>query len=277
MANPAEKLYWHLHNLTAVDGNRLSWPSAWEEVLSAKWTDSVGPLLGLLASTEQILAAHPEIAPGAVLHHREEWQRAILLYGVNLDQTIVHSGFQLTTSSNYALYTLAMLIKQLPEVSSDLAIDQLKNLAEAVAELREAVETADELKADLRTFLLVQVSKMQDRISRAHITGSGPVEDLVAETIGSGAVHSSMWRRAMDSSLRDKVVGVFMAFQTIVGVVDTTTAAIESSASHVEGAVTIVEQIFADPPKQLESAKPPLELESGPNEPAHPSPGEPVK
>ena len=212
------------------------------------------------------VAAHPTIAPGAVLFHRPEWSKAILLPGVNVVEPVKLSGFQLTEAGTYGLYTLAQLIDQLPEVTQDVSKSEIDKLASAVADLRNSIVEATDLDQDLKTFLFDQVTKMQQRIDAVRITGTGPVEDLVAETIGSGAVQSSEWRRAMDSSVRERIVRVFIAFQAIVGTVDTTTAAIESASGHVSGAVTIIEQIFADPPKQLGAPKPPLQLPPSPGE-----------
>lgn len=264
MSNPAMTLYWHLHKLARLNQDAQSWPDGWKQVLGGvDWADAVGPLLGLLERTERIVESQPDLAPGAAMYHKSEWQRAILLHRVNLDVTMNQSGFGLTEPSNYALYTLAMLIKNLPEVAADAGKERLDHLAAAVTDLREDIVNSEELEADLRTFLLDQVNKMQSRIDLVRVTGSGPVEDLVAETIGSGAVDASKWKRAMDSAVRDKIVALFIAFQAIVGMLDTTAAAIESTGDHIKGAAAVIEYIFGDPPKQIDAPRGPKALPPG--------------
>lgn len=223
MPNPAHTLWQHFTELqkqaNAHPGN--SWQQVWETVDHTPWEKAAGPLLSLIDQSRDIAASRPNIELSTLFFYEPEWRKTILLTGVNSHQQILMSDFKLNDAALSGLYGVAMTIDGL-HATLELADQQIEQLAQAVQSLHEAVLAANEIEPDLRLFLLHHVAMMQTRIDQRRVTGSGPIADLVTETIGSAATHASMWDRAMKSSLKNKVIAVFVALNAINGFINTT-------------------------------------------------------
>lgn len=264
MSNPAMTLWQHFSNLQGMDQTQVSWPQAWEMVVGLNWEEAAYPLLGLLERTKRTLSSRPSLNLPSLLLHEGEWRRTILLPRISLDAPMNQSGLVLQPAVVTGLYSVAVIIDGFPETSAQAADGQIEKLATAIQGLREDVLNSAELEADLRCFLLDQVNLMQGRIDRHRVTGSGPIEDLVAETIGSSAVNSSLWERAMASSLRTKVVAVFLALQAIANFINAASPAIESTADAVRTTTHVIERVLGDGPPQIEAPNAPHALPAGP-------------
>ncbi len=253
MPNPAMKLWEHFSELQEhAKAGQTNWPDAWAAVTGMPWERAAGPLLGLVDRSHRMLASQPDLHLSTLFLYETEWRQAILLPGVNPGAAMPQSGFLLSDAAVVGIYGVAIAIRGLPS-TPELADEQIERLSHAVQSLREDVSAADEIEADLRLFLLDQVTAMQVRIDQRRVTGTGPIEDLVTETIGSAAVHASMWDRAMKSSLGTKVIAVFVALNAINGFINTTAQAVQSTEQAVQTVTTVVERVLGEPPRQIEA------------------------
>lgn len=266
MPNPAKTLWQHFVELQKhVSANATtSWPQAWEAVIGMPWQDAAGPLLGLIDQSRNIIAAQPDMELPRLFFYEQQWRWAILLPGIKHDAQISQSGYMLDDAPVNGLYSVAMTIQGLPS-TPELAEQQIEQLARAVQSLCEDVLAADQIDLDLRQFLLHQVTMMEARIKLHRVTGSGPIEALVTETIGSAATHASMWDQALKSSLKTKIIAVFVALNAISGFINTTTQAVQSTDQAIHTVTTVAEEILRDPPKQIEApSQAPPALPPGP-------------
>lgn len=271
MGNPAMILYGHFKELPGQHSQ--SWPQAWKNVVGIEWMEAVGPLLELEEHTERIVNAQPGVDSARLLHHRDDWRRAILLHGVDLSKAMQTAGYQLPASSISSLYNVALYIARLPGITPE-ATDDLERLAGAVSSLREDVLGSTELDDDLRAFLLEQANNMQRRIDLSRVTGSGPIEDLRAEIIGSAATQTSMWDRALGSPLRTKIIAVFAALSVYNGGVATLNQSIENTEQLMQTVHSVVERIVKQP-REIEGTKGPAALLPGQSENAARASGDP--
>lgn len=253
MGNPAMVLYGHFKQLPAQRAQ--SWPQAWKNILGLDWGEAVAPLLELEERTERIVKAQPDIDIAPLLLHRSAWRRAILLYGVDLSKSIQASGYELSETATSGLYTVALYIGGLPGTTPE-APDALDSLSRSVASLREDVIGLTDLAADLRAFLLEQVNNMQRRIDLSRVTGTGPIEDLRAETVGSAATRASMWQRAMESPARNKIIAVFVALNVYNGGVATLNQSIDGTEQLLHTVRAVAERVVGNPPQQIEAPSP---------------------
>lgn len=244
-------LYRHFERLPQYQSS--SWPQAWEDIVGLEWTEAVGPLLELEERTERIVKAQPSVDQARSLHHRQDWRRAILLNGVDLNKQMQSSTFQLSASAVSSLYTVALYITGLPGTTPEAAGADLERLAAAVGALREDVILSADLDSNLRTFLLERVNEMQARIDLSPVSGSGPIEDLRRDTIGSAATQASMWDRALHSPVAIKVMALFAALNIYNGGVAAINHSIESTEQLINTVSTVAERIVGEPPKQIEA------------------------
>jgi hypothetical protein len=248
-------LYGHFEQLPQYQSS--SWPQAWQDIVGLEWAEAVGPLLELEERTERIVKAQSNVDQARLLHHRQEWRQAILLNGVELNKQMSSTAFQLSDSALSGLYAVALYIAGLPGITSEAADADLERLAAAVGSLREDVIRSVDLDSDLRTFLLERVNEMQRRIDLSRISGSGPIEDLRQDTIGSAATQASMWDRALHSPVSIKVIALFAALNIYNGGVAAINNSIGSTEKLIRTVTTVAERILGDPPKQIEA---PLQL-----------------
>jgi len=260
MPNPAMTLYGHFCEVKKLEQESLAWPQAWERVVEMSWPEAVGPLLGLIDQSKLLLSARLDLDVEQLMLHEGEWRRAILLSNINLDTRISQSGFALLPPVVSSLYSLAAVIKGLPESGPEVAEEQVARLAEAVESLRQDLLGAAEVEEDLRSFLLDLVNRMQARIDRRRVAGTGPILDLLPETIASSAVHSSLWDRALRSPVSHKVLAVFVALQGFGGFVNSSATAIENVSKATAISANVIAHVLGDGPKQLEAPKSPLAI-----------------
>lgn len=246
-------LYGHFKQLP--EQRSQSWPQAWSNILGIEWGEAVGPLLELEERTERIVNAQPGIETGPLLLHRGEWRRAIVLHSVLLDRAMASSGFELSSAAISGLYSVALYIDRLPGTTPE-ATGDLKWLSSSIATLREDVISSTDLDDDLRAFLLDQINHMQRRLDLSRVSGSGPIEALRAETVGSAATQASMWQRALDSPLRNAIIAVLAALNVYAGGVAALNQSIDGTKQLIHTVTTVAERVVGDPPKQLEAPPP---------------------
>lgn len=234
-------------------------------VAGLRWEVAVSPLLGLIDKTYELLTSDPDIEVQPLMEHEPAWRKAILLIGIDHSHTMAQSNYKISSSAMNGLYGAGLAI-QAHWLTPPIATEQVEQLSTAVTDLRQAILDATDIQADLRIFLLEQVNAMRVRIDRRQAAGDGPIEDLIAETIGSSAVHSGLWQCAMATSLKTKIVSVFIAYNAVIGGFNNTWDATGTALGHVDRAYSIshevIEHILGDGPKAIEAPRA-IELPDG--------------
>jgi hypothetical protein len=254
VSNPAKVLHGHFVAVRALTDR--TWTQAWESVLGVPWTDSVGPLLSLVDDTRALLGSRPRIDPTPLLLHEGEWRRAIILHSVRLDMPIGNSNFLLSDDDMSGLYAVSAILGSYADLRGTVTADSLKTISDAIAKLRESITEATDLDDELRIFLVQTVNDMQSRIDLSRIVGTGPLERLPQDILGSSGVHANLFTRMRASSVWKDFVGVMVAVSMVSTTVTAAYAAIESTHS-------VIEQLFDHPQAQLPASPIQKELPPG--------------